>query len=89
MKDTLGILTVYDAIELSTVGVYQNMVYDIIPSVEGSSGSVIVNATTFSIDCAALPDAQQGEFLDDGDQNSTSSRLESFSPISSPLRAHF
>ena len=48
------------------------MIYDIIPVVANSTGDVIVNATTFSVDCAVLPDAKFAGFYASGDMHSLS-----------------
>ena len=42
-----------------TVGVMDNVLYDIIPLVPNGIGPVEVNATTFEVDCGSLPTAQQ------------------------------
>ena len=38
------------------------MLYDIIPVVEQSSGTVVVNSTAFLVDCAAISGLQQVPF---------------------------
>ncbi|KAJ3556888.1 hypothetical protein NM688_g1775 [Phlebia brevispora] len=61
--DLHSILSVYDMLNISTVGISSGMIYDIIPAVANATGTgVEVNATTFSVDCAALPDAVQIAF---------------------------
>ena len=75
MEDAFGILSVYDDLELNTVGVRESTLYDIIPVVEQSSGPVVVNATTFTVDCAALPDVVQNAVLADGDSQSESESI--------------
>ena len=37
------------------VGLVDNMIYDIIPSVSGAVGNATVNATIFEVQCQALP----------------------------------
>jgi hypothetical protein len=37
------------------VGLVDNMIYDIIPIVQGAVGNAIVNATIFEVRCQALP----------------------------------
>ncbi|EKM52091.1 uncharacterized protein PHACADRAFT_187439, partial [Phanerochaete carnosa HHB-10118-sp] len=51
------ILLVYDQPEVPTLGLQDNMVYDVIPQVSFASGSAMVNASVYSVDCAALPSA--------------------------------
>ncbi|KAJ3551977.1 hypothetical protein NM688_g4402 [Phlebia brevispora] len=58
-----SILEIYDTFNLTTVGVLDNMLYDIIPPVENAAGvEVEVNATTFSVDCGLLPGVVQTNF---------------------------
>ena len=59
--DMFSILGVYDALanSLNTVGVLNNMLYDIIPSVDQSQGTVTVNATTITVDCGVLRGLEQ------------------------------
>ncbi|KAJ3556626.1 hypothetical protein NM688_g1920 [Phlebia brevispora] len=59
-----SILPVYDTLNLTTVGVLDNMLYDIIPSVENVANiGVEVNATTFVVDCGLLSDVTQLGFM--------------------------
>ncbi|KAJ3540257.1 hypothetical protein NM688_g6252 [Phlebia brevispora] len=58
-----AILQVYDTLDLPTVSVLDNMLYDIIPIVQNAADTELeVNATTFSVDCACLPDVIQQAF---------------------------
>ena len=50
------ILPVYN--QFPQLGLLDNMVYDIIPSVESTVGNTTVNASIFSIDCMAIPEAK-------------------------------
>ncbi|KAJ3551018.1 hypothetical protein NM688_g4948 [Phlebia brevispora] len=62
-NEDYAILQVYDTLTLSTIGLWGSTLYDIIPVVEGATGAwVEVNATTFSVDCATLPDVVQTRF---------------------------
>ncbi|KAJ3556625.1 hypothetical protein NM688_g1922 [Phlebia brevispora] len=59
-----SILEVYDILNLTTIGVSDNVLYDIIPDVENAAdGGVDVNATTVSVDCNTLSDASQWYFI--------------------------
>ncbi|EKM52147.1 uncharacterized protein PHACADRAFT_151151 [Phanerochaete carnosa HHB-10118-sp] len=49
------ILPVYDQVPM--LGLQDNMVYDIIPSVPSANGTATVNASVYNVDCAALPHA--------------------------------
>ncbi|KAJ3534660.1 hypothetical protein NM688_g7102 [Phlebia brevispora] len=59
-----SILQVYDTLDLATIGVSENMLYDIIPVIgsPASGAEVEVNATTFSVDCGSLPGIAQANF---------------------------
>ncbi|KAJ3541672.1 hypothetical protein NM688_g6052 [Phlebia brevispora] len=58
-----SILQVYDSVNLTSVGVWNNMVYDIIPDVPNAADTKVqVNATTFSVDCTSLPDIVQTSY---------------------------
>lgn len=49
--------------DITTVGVWDNMIYDIIPVVsEVPNASVAVNAATISVDCSPIPDITQTAF---------------------------
>ncbi|KAJ3557275.1 hypothetical protein NM688_g1556 [Phlebia brevispora] len=62
-SDDYSILQVYDWLDVSTLGVLDNMLYDIIPVVENVTDVEIkVNATTFSVDCAPISDIIQTNF---------------------------
>ncbi|KAJ3556889.1 hypothetical protein NM688_g1774 [Phlebia brevispora] len=68
LSNLYSILQVYDSLDLPTVGVLDNTLYDIIPSTKNAADiGVEVNATTFSVDCASLPDADQIYFVDPED----------------------
>ncbi|KAJ3523100.1 hypothetical protein NM688_g8780 [Phlebia brevispora] len=61
--DLYSILEVYDWLNLTTVGVSNNVLYDIIPAVENTTGAGIeVNATTISVNCTLVPDIAQTDF---------------------------
>lgn len=45
--------------QLPTLGLLDNMVYDVIPSVPSAQGEVMVNASIYDVQCSALPGAQQ------------------------------
>ncbi|KAJ3556627.1 hypothetical protein NM688_g1921 [Phlebia brevispora] len=63
LTDLYSILQVYDTLNLTTVGVLDNMLYDIIPTIENASGAgAQVNETTITVDCALLPDVVQTSF---------------------------
>ncbi|KAJ3520096.1 hypothetical protein NM688_g9210 [Phlebia brevispora] len=67
-EDDWSILSVYNTLNLTTAGVWNNILYDIIPPVENATGAAVeVNATIFSVDCAPLPDVVQTGF--DSDNN--------------------
>lgn len=51
------ILLVYD--QVPTLGLQDNMVYDVIPYVPSAKGTATVNGSVYSVDCAALPFVQQ------------------------------
>ncbi|KAJ3543508.1 hypothetical protein NM688_g5846 [Phlebia brevispora] len=72
LNDLCSILTVHDVLNTTAVGVSDNMVYDIIPLTANATGSAQVNAVTFSVDCASLPDASLTAFYPDGDGLSAS-----------------
>ncbi|KAJ3556630.1 hypothetical protein NM688_g1919 [Phlebia brevispora] len=77
--DPHSILSLYDVLNISTVGVSGDMIYDIIPVVANATTTGIeVNATTFSVDCGALPDVVQVDFQPNLTDNS-------FSGINNPL----
>lgn len=53
--------------QFTTIGLIENMVYDIIPSVPSAIGNTTVNASTYEVDCAAVPQARQiSESLSNG-----------------------
>ncbi|KAJ3528628.1 hypothetical protein NM688_g7973 [Phlebia brevispora] len=61
--DPYAILEVYSMLNVTTAGVADSMIYDIIPVVENAANDgVLVNATTFSVDCALIPDVVQTKF---------------------------
>lgn len=41
------------------MGLLDNMVYDVIPTVTSAIGNTTVNATVFDIECTAIPGAMQ------------------------------
>lgn len=45
--------------QFTTIGLAENMVYDIIPVVPAAVGNTTVNASVFEVQCAALPYANQ------------------------------
>lgn len=45
-----------------SIGLFDNMVYDIIPVVPNAIGDVTVNGTLIGVDCSAVPTAQQTGF---------------------------
>ena len=48
-----AILSVYDAMDISTVGLRESTLYDIIPVIENAANAgVTVNSTTISVDCS-------------------------------------
>lgn len=51
------ILLVYE--QSNTIGLADNMVYDIIPTVPAATGRTTVNASVFEVECAALPQGLQ------------------------------
>lgn len=58
-------MTVYDILlfyeQFTTIGLAENMVYDIIPIIPAAVGNTTVNASVFDVECAALPHATQWE----------------------------
>lgn len=54
------ILAIYD--QFPTLGLSDNMIYDIIPIIPTAQGHTVVNATVFTADCGTLPDAIQISF---------------------------
>lgn len=48
------ILMVYD--QVPTLGLLDNMVYDVIPTVPSAVGNTTVNASVYEVNCAALQD---------------------------------
>ena len=40
---------------MPTLGLQENMIYDIIPSIPSAIGKATVNASVYDVDCAALP----------------------------------
>ncbi|KIP03450.1 hypothetical protein PHLGIDRAFT_238213 [Phlebiopsis gigantea 11061_1 CR5-6] len=47
--------------QFPTLGLLDNMVYDIIPSVASAVGTTAVNASIYSVECMAIPTAKQSE----------------------------
>ncbi|KAJ3552578.1 hypothetical protein NM688_g4081 [Phlebia brevispora] len=71
-SDSYSILQVRNTLNLTTPGVFNNVLYDIIPAVQNATGAgVEVNATTFSVDCAPLSDVDQTGF----NPNATASEI--------------
>lgn len=61
------ILKVYG--QFPQVGLYENMIYDMLLPVPAAISNATVNATVFTVDCSALPDAKQVAFSgDSGDE---------------------
>lgn len=54
------ILTVYD--QFTTLGLQDNVIYDIIPIVPLAFESTLVNATVFAADCGRVPNALETGF---------------------------
>ncbi|KAJ3556890.1 hypothetical protein NM688_g1773 [Phlebia brevispora] len=70
LVDLRSILEVYNTLDLTTVGVLDNMIYDIIPVVTNAADAgVDVNATTFTVDCASLSDVIQTNFDPEANPN--------------------
>ncbi|KAJ3557272.1 hypothetical protein NM688_g1559 [Phlebia brevispora] len=64
-----AILQVYHTLTLSTTGLRDNTLYDIIPAVENATGAPVeVNATSFSVSCSLLPDIVQTAFEPGGSE---------------------
>ncbi|KAJ3557273.1 hypothetical protein NM688_g1558 [Phlebia brevispora] len=64
-----AILQVYHTLTLSTTGLRDNTLYDIIPAVENATGAPVeVNATSFSVSCGLLPDIVQTAFEPNGSE---------------------
>lgn len=54
------ILLFYNELQFPTVGLVDNIVYDVLSTpLPSAAGNFSVNATRFDVDCAALPQAQQ------------------------------
>lgn len=51
------ILSIYG--QFPTMGLADNMVYDVIPAIPSAVGLTAVNASVYEVDCAALPNAAQ------------------------------
>ncbi|KAJ3556886.1 hypothetical protein NM688_g1777 [Phlebia brevispora] len=63
LSDLRSILEVYDTLNITTAGVLDSTLYDILPVAANVADiAVEVNATMFSVDCAPLPDAVQTIF---------------------------
>lgn len=43
--------------QVPTLGLMDNMVYDLVPPVQQAVGNVTVNASIYNVQCYALPDA--------------------------------
>ncbi|KAF7798556.1 hypothetical protein EIP86_009778 [Pleurotus ostreatoroseus] len=67
-----AILALYDTMNISTIGVSDSTIYDIVPVIENTANAgVLVNATTISVDCGPIPDVVQTGFdIDGNDANS-------------------
>lgn len=54
-----SLVSAYDILlmygQIPTVGLLDNMVYDIIPQVPGAIGNVTVNASVYEVQCVAIP----------------------------------
>lgn len=57
MVAAYDILLFYE--QFTTVGLSENMVYDIIPTIPAAVGTTTVNASVFDVECTALPYASQ------------------------------
>lgn len=67
LRDTVSgwnILRIYN--QLPQVGLKDNMIYDIIPADPKAVNDVMVNATSFEVDCGLVPSAHQTDFDWDG-----------------------
>ena len=53
MDQSYNILPLYE--EVPKIGLENNMVYDVIPLIPSAMGTVKVNASIYSVDCAAVP----------------------------------
>lgn len=70
-------MSIYDTLNITTVGVQDNIVYDIIPIVsDTANAAVAVNAMTISVDCGIIPDIIQKAFKVDGSVISPSQIVE-------------
>lgn len=53
----------YDVLEaygqVPTMGLQDNMVFDVIPPVSGAVGTTVVNASVYNVSCTALPNVNQ------------------------------
>ncbi|EKM54969.1 uncharacterized protein PHACADRAFT_208510 [Phanerochaete carnosa HHB-10118-sp] len=63
MVSAYDILLVYD--QIPTVGLLDNMVYDIVPQVPSATGNAKVNASMYEVQCMALPNVQYEDIIDD------------------------
>ena len=54
------ILLFYD--QFTTIGLADNVLYDVIPSVTSATGFTVVNASVYNVDCAAVPQAHDTEY---------------------------
>ena len=62
-----SILSIYDFLTITNIGVSDNMIYDIIPFVDGAANAdVAVNATTISAKCGRITEASQTAFYANG-----------------------
>lgn len=58
------ILRVYG--QFPQIGLQDNLVYDVVPTIQSATKDVIVNATRFTADCGLVPDTIQLDFVRDG-----------------------
>ena len=70
LVSTYDILLTYG--QMPTVGLVENMVYDIIPVVPQATGNTTVNASLYNVECAAVPNARyvSGAQVDPGEPTS-------------------
>ncbi|GJE84278.1 hypothetical protein PsYK624_003540 [Phanerochaete sordida] len=52
---TYDVLSVYDQMALLGPGLQENIVYDVIPQVPSAVGNTTVNASVYTVECAAYP----------------------------------